>query len=180
MFREEWAIGLDRAVVLFGTVTGTAEDLSDELVEALGEAGMEATAVDMMDARANFFDEHRAVVVCVATHGDGELPPDAMDFYEALEEERPDLGGVVFGVCALGDDAYEDFCEAGRTMSRFFTELGAKEAIERHEIDGFVDDEVTEKARQWTLRAAEAFKKEAEHDDEEAGHASRPSGRPFG
>ena len=150
---------MDRAVVLFGTVTSTAEDLADELVEALGEAGMEAEAVDMIDAGADFFDKDRAVVLCVATHGDGELPPDAMDFYEALEEERPDLSGVVFGVCGLGDDAYEDFCEAGRFMSRFLTDLGAEEVIERHEIDGFVDDEVTEEARQWTLRAAEDFKR---------------------
>lgn len=149
---------MDRAVVLFGTVTGTAEDLADELVEALEEAGIEAEAVDMMDAGADFFGEDRAVVVCVATHGDGELPPDAMDFYEALEEERPDLGGVVFGVCGLGDDAYEDFCEAGRIMSRFLAELGAQEVIERHEIDGFVDDEVIEEARQWTLQAAGLFK----------------------
>ena len=150
---------MDRAVVLFGTVTSTAEDLADELVEALGEAGMEAEAVDMIDAGADFFDKDRAVVLCVATHGDGELPPDAMDFYEALEEERPDLSGVVFGVCGLGDDAYEDFCEAGRFMSRFLTDLGAEEVIERHEINGFVDDEVTEEARQWTLRAAEVFKR---------------------
>lgn len=150
---------MERAVVLFGTVTGTAEDLADELVEALEEAGIKAEAVDMMDAGADFFDEERAVVVCVATHGDGELPPDAMDFYEALEDERPDLSSVVFGVCGLGDDAYEDFCEAGRFMSRFLTELGAEEVVERHEIDGFVDDEEIEEARGWTLQAAEAFKR---------------------
>lgn len=149
---------MNRAVVLFGTVTGTAEDLADELVEALEEAGMEAEAVDMMDAGADFFDEDRAVIVCVATHGDGELPPDAMDFYEALEEGRPDLRGVVFGVCGLGDDAYKDFCEAGRIMSRFLAELGAEEVVERHEIDGFVDHEEIEEARGWTLQAAEVFK----------------------
>jgi len=148
----------DTVAVLFGTVTCTAEDLADELVEALAEVGVQAEAVDMMDAGADFFEENRAVVVCVATHGDGELPPDALDFYEALEEERPDLGGVVFGVCGLGDSAYEDFCEAGRLMSRFLAELGAREVIERHEIDGFVDDEATAEARGWTARAAAAFK----------------------
>lgn len=149
---------MDRTVVLFGTVTGTAEDLADELVEALEEAGTEAEAVDMMDAGADFFDEERAVVVCVATHGDGELPPDAMDFYEALGEARPDLRGVMFGVCGLGDSAYEDFCEAGRIMSRFLTELGAREVIERHEIDDFVGPEEIKAAREWTLQAAGLFR----------------------
>lgn len=149
---------MDRAVVLFGTVTGTAEDLADELVEALEEVGMDTETVDMIDAGPNVFEEDRAVVVCIATHGDGELPTDAVDFYEAMDEERPDLGGVVFGVCGLGDSAYEDFCEAGRFMSRFLSELGAEEVIERYEIDGFVDDEVVEEARKWTLQAAEVFK----------------------
>lgn len=149
---------MERAVVLFGTVTCTAEDLADELVEALAESGVEAEAVDMMDAGADFFEENRTVVVCVSTHGDGELPPDAMDFYEALEEERPELSGVAFGVCGLGDNAYEDFCEAGSFMSRFLVELGAREVIERHEIDGSVGEEETAEAREWAIRAAVAFK----------------------
>lgn len=149
---------MERAVVLFGTVTCTAEDLADELVEALAESGVEAETVDMMDAGADFFEENRTVVVCVATHGDGELPPDAMDFYAALEEERPDLSGVDFCVCGLGDSAYEDFCEAGRFMSRFLVELGAREVIERFEIDGFVGEEEVAQAREWTIRAAATFK----------------------
>lgn len=152
----------ERAVVLFGTVTCTAENLAYELVDELQEAGLEAEAADMMDARADFFEEvreeNRAVVVCVATHGDGELPPDAMDFYEALREERPDLSGVAFCVCGLGDSAYEDFCEAGRFLSRFLAELGGREVMERHEIDGFVGEEEIAQAREWTVRAAATFK----------------------
>lgn len=153
--------GMERAVVLFGTITGGAEDLADELAEALGEAELEAETVDMMDAGASFFEggqEDRAVVVCVATHGDGELPPDAVDFYEALEEERPDLTGVSFGVCGLGDSGYEEFCGAGRLMSGFLAELGAKEMVERHEIDGFIGEEEVETAREWVRQAATVFK----------------------
>ncbi len=64
-----------------------------------------------------------------------------LDFYGRLEEERPDLGEVLFCVCDLGDDAYADFCEAGKIWIRFLTELWAQEVVERYEIDGFPEEE---------------------------------------
>lgn len=148
---------MERAVILIGTETGTAEDVGDELLAALEEAGMEAEVLDMELARSDVFDGSRAVVVCTATTGDGELPSNSVDLFEVLEEERPDLSEVVFGVCALGDDHYEDFCEAGKIWSRLLTELGAEEVVERFEIDGFPEDEDIEGAREWAAGAAGKF-----------------------
>lgn len=154
---------MDRAVVLFGTETGTAEDLAEDLAEelaaALEEVGVETEVVDMEEAEPGLLDGSRAVIVCTATHGDGELPDNSVDFYGALEEERPDLSGVLYGVCGLGDNAYADFCEAGRIWSRLLSDLGATEVIERYEIDGFPEEEDVEGAREWVEEAAERFAK---------------------
>lgn len=76
---------MNEAVILVGTETGTSEDVADELAEALGEAGIEAEIVDMEYARPGAMDESRAVVICTATHGDGELP-DGLNEY-LFEEE---------------------------------------------------------------------------------------------
>lgn len=148
---------MERAVILVGTETGTAEDVADDLLEAISDAGMEAEILDMEEARTDAFDGSRAVVVCTSTTGDGELPENAIDIFEVLEDERPDLSGVVFAVCALGDDHYEDFCQAGRDWSALLQELGAREVIERYEIDGFPEDEDTDGAREWVVQAAEKF-----------------------
>lgn len=148
---------MNEAVILVGTETGTAEDVADELAEALGEAGIEAEIVDMEYARLGAMDGSRAVVICTATHGDGELPDNSVDLYEALKEEEPDLSGVVFCVCALGDNHYEDFCEAGKIWSRFLSGLGAVEVVERYEIDGYPEDEDIEGAREWVAGAAREF-----------------------
>jgi MioC protein len=148
---------VDEAVILVGTETGTAEDVADHLAATLEELGIEPEIVDMEEAGPELLDGSRAVVVCTATHGDGELPDNSLGFYEKLREERPDLGGVLFCVCGLGDDAYADFCEAGRIWSRFLEELGAEEVIERYEIDGFPEEEDVEGAREWVERAAERF-----------------------
>ncbi len=148
---------MEEAVVLVGTETGNAEDVADELVAALEEMDVETRVVDMEDADTGLLDSGRAVIICTATHGDGELPENSIEFYETLEEERPDLSGVSFAICVLGDSVYPDFCEAGRTWSRFLTELGATEMIERYVIDGFPEDEDIKGAREWVERAAERF-----------------------
>ena len=148
---------MDRAVVLFGTETGNAEDLAEDLAATLEEAGVEAEVVDMEAAEPGLLDGSRAVIVCTATHGDGELPDNSVDFYETLEEERPDLGGVLYGLCGLGDSAYADFCEAGRIWSRLLSDLGATEVIERYEIDGIPDEDDVEGASEWVEEAAERF-----------------------
>jgi MioC protein len=148
---------LDGAVILYGTETGNAEDLAEDLAAALSGAGIETEVVDMDGADPGLLDGERGVIVCTATHGDGELPIYSQDFYEALEDERPDLGGVMYGVCGLGDSAYPDFCAGGRIWSRFLAELGAEEVVERYEIDGDPDEDDVEGACEWALKVAERF-----------------------
>jgi flavodoxin len=119
--------------------------------------GVEAEIVDMEEAEPSLLDGSRAVVVCTATHGVGELPENSIEFYESLEKERPDLNGVLFCACGLGDSMYPDFCEGGRIWSDFLSELGATEIVERHEIDGFPEEEDMEEACEWMEQAVERF-----------------------
>lgn len=146
-----------RAVILIGTETGTAEDVADGLAEALEDSGVEVEVVDMDGADPGVIGDGRAVVVCTATHGDGELPYNSRDFFQALEEGRPDLSGVPFCVCVLGDSAYPDFCQAGKIWSGFLAGLGAREVVGRHEIDGLVDDTKVDAACEWAESAAGRF-----------------------
>jgi MioC protein len=149
---------MERVLILVGTETGTAEDVAGEMAEALEGAGVGVEVVDMEDVGPGVFGGGRAVIVCTATHGDGELPENSVGLYEQLVEERPDLGGVAFAVCGLGDSAYPDFCAAGRIWSRTLGELGAEEVIRRYEIDGWPEEEDVEGAREWAGRAVERFR----------------------
>ena len=144
-------------MILVGTETGTAEDVADGLACALEDAGVVVEVIDMEEAVPASLRDGRAVVVCTATHGDGELPYNSWDFFEALEEDRPDLRGVSYCGCGLGDSSYPDFCQAGKTWSRILAELGADEVVERHEIDGLVDDATVDRACEWVVAAARRF-----------------------
>ncbi len=149
---------MDEVVVFVGTETGSAEDVADHLAATLEELGIEPEVVDMEEAHPSLLDGSRAVIVCTATHGDGELPDNSWDFYEKLELEQPDLTGVFYAVCGLGDSAYPDFCEGGRIWGRLLSGLGATEVIERYEIDGFPEQEDMEGACAWVERTAGVFK----------------------
>lgn len=149
---------MNEVVILFGTETGNAEDLAEDLAATLAESGIEAEVVDMEEADPDLLlNGDRAVIVCTATHGLGELPDNSVDFFEALGEEWPDLQGTMFCVCGLGDSVYPDFCQAGRIWSHFLTDLGATEVVERYEIDDDPDEDDVEGAREWALKAAERF-----------------------
>lgn len=147
---------MERVRILVGTETGNAEDVASELAVTLEGVGFETETLDMEDAEPEVFLEERAVVVCTSTFGDGELPFNSEALYEALGDERPDLGGLLFAVCALGDSAYPDFCAAGGIWSDLLSELGATEVIERYEVDEAEDEEV-EGACEWVERAGTGF-----------------------
>ena len=59
----------------------------------------------------------KRLVLIAATWGEGEPPARAARAYdELMGEGAPRLEGVEFGVLALGDTAYAEFCVIGRKI----------------------------------------------------------------
>ena len=59
----------------------------------------------------------KRLVVIAATWGEGEPPARAARVYaELMGEAAPRLDGIEFGVLALGDTAYAEFCAVGKAL----------------------------------------------------------------
>jgi len=117
--------------ILFGTETGNAEMLADDLVEA-ASADFEASSQDMAQfdvSELNAVDGFY-LLVC-STYGDGELPGSAQPFAEALATQRPDLSGLRFAVFGLGDSFYATYNQGSALLAAQFKELGATQIGER-------------------------------------------------
>lgn len=145
-------------LVLVGTQTGNSEIVADAVAERLGDLGFAAHVLDMAEAIPETLVAHRQLVVVTCTWSDGTFPDNAVDFAESLEAVRPDLDGVAFGVVGLGDRDYDPYYQtAAHRLADLLEELGARRAIEMHEIDGGPTPADIEGALVWAERLATAF-----------------------
>jgi len=88
----------------------------------------------------------KRLVVIAATWGEGEPPARAVRAYnELMGEGAPRLDGVEFGVLALGDTAYSEFCAVGRKIDERLAALGAERIVDRVDCDL----DFAEPARRW-------------------------------
>jgi len=75
-------------------------------------------------------------VFIAATWGEGDPPARAVRTYgELMGEGAPRLDGVEFGVLALGDTAYVEFCAIGKKIDERLAALGGKRVVDRVDCD---------------------------------------------
>ena len=78
----------------------------------------------------------KRLVFIAATWGEGEPPARAVRAYgELMGEGAPRLDGVEFGVLALGDTAYAEFCAIGKKIDERLAALGGKRVVDRVDCD---------------------------------------------
>ncbi|MFT4041970.1 MAG: sulfite reductase subunit alpha [Gordonia sp. (in: high G+C Gram-positive bacteria)] len=141
-------------LIVYGTQTGNAEFVADAAKVLAAEHGLEPRVYDTADLDIAVLAAAPRVLVAVSTYGEGDMPDDAEDFWQALAAaDAPRLDGVHYGVVALGDSIYDDFCQAGKNIDARLAELGATRVIDRADCD--VDFQQT--ADEWMRRAIPAL-----------------------
>jgi len=122
--------------IVYATESGNSEKLAADLGKAARRSGLKPSIVDMADLDlATLASAHRLVVIA-STWGEGEPPGRAAPAYNQLMgEAAPRLDGIEFGVLALGDTAYAEFCATGRKIDERLEALGGKRAIQRVDCD---------------------------------------------
>ncbi|EZI29456.1 MULTISPECIES: flavodoxin domain-containing protein [Pseudomonas] len=116
--------------VLYGTETGNAEMVADDIVDALS-ADVSIESFDMSKCSVADLSADVFYFIVCSTYGDGELPQSAQPFFDALNSQRPDLSGLRFAVFGLGDSFYETFNRGSEIIAQTLTELGAEQVGER-------------------------------------------------
>ncbi len=135
--------------ILFGTETGNAEVLAEDLQSEL-QGTHEVQICNMCDFDLADFSTNIFYIVVCSTYGDGDLPTSAEDFYDALIEQKPDLSGIQFATFGLGDTEYEETFNFGcQRIDKLFTKQGAQRigTIQMH--DASSDDLPEDLAMDW-------------------------------
>lgn len=140
----------------FGSQSGNAEGLAKRLAKEAASRGFAAGVAGLDSLQAADLVKHPNLLLITSTWGEGEMPDNAVSFWEQLNKNgsSPVLTGVRYGVLALGDQNYGDtFCLAGRLLDERLSELGAQRVIDRVDCDVDFD----EPAASWAARAWTVF-----------------------
>ena len=135
--------------IFYGTQTGNAEALAMDAENVARGQGFEPVVQGLDDVSIEEFAAMERVIIAIATYGEGEMPDNTQLFWEALSASNmPQLPAMQFGILALGDTGYDEFCQAGKLLDVRLEQLGAKRLVER--IDCDVDYE--DMAEEWIAR----------------------------
>ena len=129
----------------FGTETGNSELLAMDAHKKASEYDIESKCECLEDVGVDDLKLADYLIIVVSTWGDGEQPDNAQDLYDAVEELDDDaLNGVNFAILALGDTAFDLFCEAGIQWDELLEKKGGQRFHDRIDCDTDYDDEAEE------------------------------------
>ena len=131
--------------VVYASQTGFAGQLARQTMQSLQAAGVPAR-LHGFDTLT--FDELRhadRVLFVASTTGDGEPPDMALAFSRVVMQQPAQLDGLRYGLLALGDSDYEDYCGFGRQLQRWLQASGARALFDPVEVDS--EDEAS--LRHW-------------------------------
>lgn len=129
-------------LITFASMSGNTEGIADIIKEQLEQEQHEVEVKEMEELFPGDIDEYEGILVGSYTWGEGDLPFEAEEFYDELEES--DLTGKKAAAFGSGDTAYPDFCEAVNTFEDQLKSSGAEVVQEgiKIELSPSSDDEI--------------------------------------
>lgn len=121
--------------LVVGSMLGAAEYVADHVASLLEQGGHQSRIHNPANLADVLTEPDAILLVITSTHGAGDVPDNLQPFAKDLAEQRPDLGGLKYGVIALGDSSYDTFCQGGKTLDGLLRECGANRIGDRLEID---------------------------------------------
>ena len=122
--------------IVYGTQTGTAEELAFDIEKLTKDKGVSCQVFELDDISMDKLQEINKLMIVTSTTGDGEVPDNGLTFWENLSSlTKLNLSNLKYGVLALGDSSHYDFCNAGKIIDEKLKELGANRILDRQECD---------------------------------------------
>ena len=136
---------MPKITVLYGTETGNSELLAMDICKEGENLGLECVNYGMEHIESNDFSNIENLLIVCSTWGDGEQPDNAIELFDYVEElDAGELANMKFSVLALGDTAFDLFCEAGKEWDRVLEEKGATRIYDRVDCDVDYEDDAEE------------------------------------
>lgn len=123
--------------IIHASQSGQAEALARQAAQALEKAGVPAIRRRIDQPWLEEAAGARQLLFVVSTYGEGSAPDHALGFVRERLTAGPctALRGLSYGVLALGDRGYPQFCAFGRQLDRWLQDSGARASFPRIDAD---------------------------------------------
>ncbi|WP_148716813.1 sulfite reductase subunit alpha [Chitinolyticbacter meiyuanensis] len=121
--------------VVHASQTGYAELLAQQTQAALQHAGLQCGLLPLATLDAGRLLALRRVLFVVSTTGEGDAPDTAAAFVTRIMQLQPRLDELHYGVLALGDRSYRQYCAFGYVLDRWLQQAGAHALFDLVEVD---------------------------------------------
>ncbi len=128
------AVHTDTLLVAHASQTGYAEQLARQTAESLRGAGLAVRVLPLADLDAATLADASRVLFIASTTGEGDAPDTAAAFLRELAAPAH-LDGLRYGVLALGDREYRNFCAFGKRLDAWLRKSGAEPWFDAIEVD---------------------------------------------
>jgi sulfite reductase (NADPH) flavoprotein alpha-component len=132
-------------LVAYASQTGTAEQLAWQTARSLQLAGVPAQVTALSSVGRELLQRVERALFIVSTYGEGDPPDGAAPFVRNTMLAQAGAGGfgnLHFGVLALGDSTYAEYCGFGRKLHQWLADQGARPLFERIDADKLADSAI--------------------------------------
>ncbi|ASE61252.1 sulfite reductase [Chryseobacterium indologenes] len=147
-----------KITLAYGTETGNSKKLATSLATIIKKKGIQVKLSDLSQYKPKDLAKEEFFFVVISTQGEGEPPALAKKFYDYIHENEINLTHLKFGILALGDSSYPQFCKTGEEVDYRFEILGAQRIIPLKKCD--IDYE--QEASHWIEHVFETVHKTSE------------------
>lgn len=123
-----WLIG-------FASQSGFAEQLAWQTAGQLQASGLPVRVQPLSALTEDDVQNASNALFVVSTFGDGEAPDSARGFERKVVGQPLALNGLTYGVLALGDRQYPDFCGFATRIEQWLNERGAQSLFSPVHVD---------------------------------------------
>lgn len=148
------------ALILYGSETGSAQDVAEEVGGLTERLRFNTTVLDMDSVQLRDIAKPTVVIFAISTTGQGEMPQNARRFWKTLLSSALKSGllrKVRFSSFGLGDSSYPRFNIAHRMLHGRMVQLGAQAFCERGEGNEQHPEGHSAAFRTWIVALKEKF-----------------------
>ncbi|WP_394778984.1 sulfite reductase subunit alpha [Undibacterium sp.] len=129
------ASGKPAIIVVYASQTGYAEQIALQTAQALQAGGVPVQLLPLAKLDAKEIAAAPRILFIVSTTGEGDAPDSAAGFARKMMSQPLPLQQLHYGLLALGDSSYAQYCAFGRSLEHWLRHQGAQTLFDTIEVD---------------------------------------------